>query len=125
MGTGCQKVRRSLNEEGKITVTGVWKNGSTGTFVQENGKDRKGYGGNVITEKGQFKVGAYDGYEPLLFSIIDFFKTGKAPVSPEETLELYAFMAASEESKRRDGAEVAVADVLRAAEKEASSGATP
>ncbi len=123
LGTGCEKVARSVDAEGKIHVRGTWKNNVSGVFTQENGKDRKGYGGTVHTDQGEFKVGAYEGYDPLLFSIVEFFRTGKAPVSAEETLELYAFMAASEESKRRNGAEVSLADVLKAAEEEAAAAA--
>ena len=45
-----------------------------------------------------------------------FFRTGMAPVEPEETLELFAFMEAADESKRQQGAEVNLADVLRKAQ---------
>ena len=38
-----------------------------------------------------------------------------APVSPEETLELYAFMEAAHESKRQKGASVRVAEILEKA----------
>jgi hypothetical protein len=46
------------------------------------------------------------------------FRTGQAQVSPEETLELYAFMEAADESKRRGGAEVKLTDVLAKARSE-------
>jgi hypothetical protein len=39
-------------------------------------------------------------------------------VSPDETLELYAFMEAADESKRQGGAEVKLADVLAKARAE-------
>ena len=35
-----------------------------------------------------------------------------APVTPAETLEIYAFMEAADESKRQNGAEVKLADVM-------------
>lgn len=44
-------------------------------------------------------LGAYNGYAPLLVEIIKFFNTGIPPVTPAETLEIYAFMAAADESK--------------------------
>jgi hypothetical protein len=47
--------------------------------------------------------------------IVKFFKTGKPPVSPAETLEIYAFMEAADESKRRDGAPVTIAEVMKIA----------
>jgi hypothetical protein len=43
------------------------------------------------------------------------FRTGVAPVSAAETLELYAFMEAADESKRRGGAEVSLREVLEKA----------
>ena len=36
----------------------------------------------------------------------------KVPVSAEETIELYAFMEAADESKRRGGAEVTIKEVM-------------
>jgi hypothetical protein len=41
-----------------------------------------------------------------------FFQTGIAPVSPEETLEIYAFMEAADESKRLGGVPVKVSEVM-------------
>jgi hypothetical protein len=108
MGTGCQSVKRGTTADGKITVTGTWSGGRTGTYTES-----KGYGGKAIGEKGESaEVGKFDGYEPLLFSVVHFFRTGIAPVSPEETLEIYAFMEAADESKRRNGAEVTIKEVM-------------
>ena len=42
-----------------------------------------------------------------------FLKTGVAPVTPEETIELFAFMEAADESKRQGGAPVKIKDVLK------------
>lgn len=124
MGTGCQSVKRgSVTEEvttvdkatkketkqtvSRITVTGTWAGGRTGTFTES-----KGYGGKAVGEKGEADIGTYDGYDPLLYSVVHFFRTGVAPVSPEETLEIYAFMEAADESKRRGGAEVTLKEVM-------------
>lgn len=107
MGTGCKSVKRGTTADGKITVTGTWSGGRTGTFTEA-----KGYGGKAIGEKGEAAIGTYDGYDPLLFSAVHFFRTGIAPVSPEETLEIYAYMEAADESKRRNGAEVTLKEVM-------------
>lgn len=115
MGTGCVSVKRDQTEDGKIRVTGTWEGGRTGTFTEG-----KGYGGKAWGEKGEAPVGSYDGYDPLLFSAAHFFRTGVAPVSPEETLEIYAFMEAADESKRRGGAEVTLKEVMDKAIAEAS-----
>jgi predicted dehydrogenase len=107
MGTGCQSVKRDTNAEGKIRVTGTWEGGRKGVFYEN-----KGYGGKALGDKGEADVGSYDGYDPLLYSAVHFFRTGVAPVTPEETLEIYAFMEAADESKRRNGAEVTLKEVM-------------
>lgn len=121
MGTGCKSVKRGTTPDGKAEVIGTWEGGRTGVFRQENGKDRKGYGGKAIGEKGESPIGSYDGYDVLLFEIVKMFRTGVAPVSAEEMLELYAFMEAADESKRRGGAEVTLAEVIAKARAEVAA----
>jgi len=121
MGTGCQSVKRGTTEDGKIMVTGIWSGGRTGIFREENGQDRKGYGGKAVGDKGEAAIGTYDGYDVLLYAIVDMFRTGKAPVSADETLELYTFMEAADESKRRGGAEVKLQEVLDKARAEVAA----
>ena len=70
------------------------------------------YGGTVFGTKGNLPIGDYGGYEPLMVEIVKFFKTGKPPVGAEETLEIYAFMEAADESKRQGGKPVAIESVL-------------
>jgi predicted dehydrogenase len=110
MGTGCVSVRRGTTPEGLIEVVGTWKGGRRGTF-----REGKGYEGRAEGTKGSSPVGAYDGYAPLIAAVVPFLKTGVAPVQPEETLEIFAFMEAADESKRRGGAEVTLAEVLEKA----------
>lgn len=107
MGTGCVSLKRGSTADGKITVTGTWEGGRTGTFTEA-----KGYTGKAIGEKGEATIGSYDGYAPLLFAAIHFFRTGIAPVEAKETLEIYAFMEAADESKRQNGAEVTLKQVM-------------
>lgn len=121
MGTGCEKVKRGTTEDGKIEVTGTWQGGRVGIFREENGKDRKAYGGKAVGETGEAPIGTYDGYDVLLFEIVKMFRTGKVPVSAEETTELYAFMEAADESKRRGGAEVSIKEVLDKARAEVAA----
>ncbi len=111
MGVGCRAVQRSLDDEGKIVVKGTWNDSRVGLFRQENGKTRKGYGGTASTDQGPKSIGAYDGYDPLLVEIVSFFKTKRPPVSPEETIEIYSFMAAAEESRLNGGQEVLISKV--------------
>ncbi|MCB1128562.1 MAG: Gfo/Idh/MocA family oxidoreductase, partial [Verrucomicrobiae bacterium] len=98
MGRGCESVKRGTTADGLVEVTGTWQGGRTGTY-----RESKGYGGKARGETGEMEVGAYDGYAPLVVEVIRFFRTGIAPVSPEETIELFAFMEAADESKRREG----------------------
>ncbi len=107
MGTGCESVKRGVTADGKIEVTGTWKGGRTGIF-----REGKGYSGKAVGEKGESVVGAYDGYAPLVAEFVKAFQTGKTPVAAEETIELFAFMEAADESKRQGGKEVKLADVL-------------
>ncbi len=107
MGTGCESVVRT-SVDGKIVVTGKWKGGRTGVF-----REGKGYGGKAKGDKGEGAVGSYDGYRPLVVEIVKFFRTRKPPVNSEETLEIYAFMEAADESKRQNGAEVLLESVMR------------
>ena len=109
MGAGCQSVKRT-EENGKIVVTGKWNKGRVGVF-----KEGKGYGGKAVGSKGEGNVGKYDGYRPLVVVIVKFFRTGIAPIDPKETLEIYAFMEAADESKRQGGAEVSIASVMQKA----------
>jgi len=107
MGTGCESVRRGTTADGKIEVTGTWKGGRTGVY-----REGKGYEGKAVGSKGEAPVGAFDGYAPLVVAIMKFFQTGVAPVPEAETVELFAFMEASDESKKQGGAAVSVRDIL-------------
>ncbi len=111
MGTGCKTVKRVGPKE----VLGTWEGGREGRFV---GKD--GYGAEVEGTLGKGLAGKYEGYTPLLIEISRFFKTGKPPVAPEETIELFAFMEAADASKAKDGAAVAIAEVLEKARQAAT-----
>lgn len=114
MGTGCQSVSRST-EDGKIVVKGTWSGGRTGIY-----REGKGYSGTATGASGTAEVGSYDGYEPLVVEIVKFFRTGVVPVSEAETLELYAFMEAADESKRQGGKPVAIEEVLQRARRQAA-----
>jgi hypothetical protein len=106
MGPGCKTVTRV--EENK--VVGVWEDGREGTFIGQ-----KGYGAEVVGSKESGQAGGSEGYKPLVIEICKFFKTGKPPVSAEETIEVFAFMEAADESKRQGGAAVSIESVLEKA----------
>ena len=109
MGTGCESVTRFTTADEEVVV-GTWKDGRIGTFRgMRAGKHE--YGGTAFGLEGNLVLGNYEGYEPLAVKIAEFFKTGKSPVEDSETLEIYAFMEAADESKRRGGAKVLLRDV--------------
>lgn len=107
MGTGCESVKRGTNAAGELVVTGTWTGGRTGVYRQD-----KGYGGLAKGGQGEMAVGAYDGYAPLVVEVVKFFQTRQVPVPAEETIEIFAFMEAADESKRRGGAEVRLSEVF-------------
>lgn len=115
MGQGCSEVTRVHNNDTDIVV-GKWKDGRVGTF-RGTRTGKHDYGGTVYGEKGNVSLGPFNGYDNLLVQIIEFFRTAMAPVNPEETLEIYAFMEAADESKRNNGAMVKLETVLQKAKK--------
>ncbi len=110
MGPGCERVTR-VNTKGTDFVVGVWKDGRLGTYrgIREGAA---GYGATVFGSKGVVPSGGFEGYKPLVVEIVKFFKTGKVPVSPQETLEIIAFMEAADESKRQGGSPVTIESVM-------------
>ena len=110
MGTGCESVKRGTTIDGMIEVTGTWKGGRIGIF-----REGKGYSGTAKGEKGESEIGKFDGYQPLVAEVVKFFLSKSPPVSAEETIELFAFMEAADESKRRGGKEITIAEVMEKA----------
>jgi hypothetical protein len=110
MGPGCKTVARVHTKDTEL-VTGVWNDGRVGTFRGIR-KGKSGYGGVVFGTKGIVPFDSSAGYQPLVEEICKFFRTGQPPVSAEETLEIYTFMEAADESKRRGGAPVTLESVL-------------
>ncbi len=117
MKTGCESVVR-VHTEGTDVVVGTWADGRIGTFRGRRTGD-PGYGGTAFGEEGQVRIGPYEGYRPLLVEIVNFFRTGTPPVSRKETLEIYAFMEAADESKRQGGKPVRLDSVMEKAKEKA------
>lgn len=111
MGTGCRTVVRQ-HTEGSDVVTCTWEDGRIGTFrgLREG---RTGYGGTAFGTEGIEMIEYSGGYDGLTATVAEFFESGVPPVTAAETLEIFAFMAAAEESKRRGGAPVTIAEVMR------------
>ncbi len=131
MGSGCVSVTRASTEIAD-QVTGEWKDGRVGTYRGIR-KGQPKYSATVFGSKGVSTAGVYGhgvpvkgvvptndkymGYEGVAIEIVKFFKTRTPPVTAEETIELFAFMEAAEESKRQKGAPVKLETVLAKARK--------
>jgi predicted dehydrogenase len=117
LGAGCEKVVRTHTKNADV-VTGVWSDGRVGTFHGNRnpaGKGQGGYGVSVSTTKGILNGGEKHSYKPLVEEYLKFFRTGIAPVPLATTVELLAFMEAADESKRRGGVPVTIAEVMKKA----------
>jgi len=117
MGKGVKTVSM-LHTPDTDVATGIWNDNRIGTFRGIR-SGRSGYGGNVFGEKGILALGKFGGYNPLLKKILEFFNTGVPPVSAEETLDIFAFMQAAQESMDKGGIPVDVAKVVAKASQKA------
>jgi hypothetical protein len=110
MGRGCETVQRTSTAEFDV-VTGTWNGGRVGTLMGLRTKATP-HQVTVFGSKAAAQQKSGGNYAPLLREIMKFFQTGIPPVSPEETIEMFAFMEAADESKRQGGKPVKISDVM-------------
>lgn len=110
MGAGCERVVRTHTDNTDI-VTGTWANGTVGTVVGIRNATAP-YRVTVFGEKAVIDQKPGGDYAPLVKEVMRFFETGVAPVTPRETLELFAFMEAADESKRENGKPISIKETL-------------
>ena len=111
LGTGCETVVRTSTPDTDV-VTGIWSDGKVGTF---RGLRNASTPHKVILF-GSEKVAEQKGggnYAPLVVEIVKFFETKIPPISPEETIEIFAFMEAADESKRQGGVPVSIQEIIK------------
>jgi predicted dehydrogenase len=110
MGAGCETVVRTTTPDTDV-VTGTWKDGRIGTLygIRTSGTPHKVV---IFGEKGVAEQENSGDYAALVVEIVKFFQTKVAPVTPEETINMFAFMEAADESKRMGGVPVKISDVL-------------
>ena len=131
MGPGCVSVRCTSTPYAEA-ITGEWSDGRVGTYrgIKQGGLK---YSATVFGEKGVSTAGIYGhgvpvngvvptndeymGYKGIAIEMAKFFKGGPAPVSADETLEIFAFMDAAHESKRGGGELVKIEGVLAKAKR--------
>jgi predicted dehydrogenase len=104
MGTGCVSVSRKV-ENGADITTGQWKDGRLGVYYGP-AKGEKPPTIRVWGTEGSIEAAGDGGYEGLVRAIAEFFQTGRPPVNPAETIEIFEFMTAAQQSKDRGGAQV-------------------
>lgn len=113
MGPGCVSVTRTADATADVT-TGTWKDGRVGVY---HGTVGKGEAPPVLRVWGADGAAADSagagGYEPLVRAVAEFFHTGKPPVDPAETLEVFEFMTAAQLSADRGGAAVPLGAVRK------------
>lgn len=103
MGKGCQAVH-CVDTEGTTVVTGVWKDGRLGT-VRGTRRGAHCYGFTAFCEKRVVAkpINATYIYRELLKVIVKMFENKQAPLDPEETIEIVAFIEAAMESANNHG----------------------
>lgn len=110
MGPGVKSVTRTYTPDNDV-ITGTWEDGKVGVVygIRNSKRDYKvtAFGTEKIVEQTQG-----GDYTPMLQEVVQFFRTGEAPVPLEETIEIYAFMEAADVSKRRGGVPVSIDEIL-------------
>ena len=110
MGMGCVEVQRTFSDGADVT-TCLWRDGRIGTMRVN--RPYSEFGGLAFRPKEVVRsAAAHDtGYAELVAAVVKFFQTGQPPVSPQETLEIFAFMEAAQRSKESGGRPVRIRDL--------------
>ena len=108
MGRGCRSVRCVSNDSFDL-ITGVWADGRIGS-VHCNRTGNYEYHGLVHFEKNSVHINGQTEekgfFTCLAETVVEFFRTGQAPIDPEETIELIRFIECANESRANDAREV-------------------
>ncbi len=114
MGTGCESVVRTATGHTDV-VTGTWSGGRVGILygIRNAASPYRVtvFGTKAVIDQEPEPRGSR-AYDRLAREIMRFFTTKVSPLPLEETLELFAFMEAADESKRRGGSPVTIAEVM-------------
>lgn len=113
MGSGCVSVSRTSSPSCECVV-GVWKDGRIG-IARAIARDKSNYGFFLYGSKGDVVSGKYDGYKLLGDALCRFFDTGKPDFDSAETIEIFAFMTAADQSKALNSQTVLIADTIQQA----------
>jgi hypothetical protein len=113
MGTGCDHVTRTTTPAESV-VTGIWTGNRTGSLHALHKLPMHSTSYKLVRFDGEdvFEQKTQGDYNPMLREIIKFFTTKVAPVTPAQTIEIYGFLQAAEESRRLGGVPVSIRNVL-------------
>ena len=110
----------TLTDAAAARVAEIMANNEKPVAALKVGVRNGGCAGMSYTMEWASEIGKFDGYQPLAVEIGKFFQSKVVPVSEQETLEIYAFMEAADESKRQGGKPVTLESVLAKARTEAA-----
>lgn len=113
MGPGCRAVERITSPHLSL-VAGRWGDDRLGTLAALHGLpvDARDYAITRVDPGCTASSAGVGDYQGLVAAIVDFFRSGRPPVTARETLEIYAFLEAAAVSSRLGGARVTLRDVL-------------
>ena len=112
MGTGCVTLSRKVEADTDVT-TCTWKDGRIGTFRGLPKADPAQPLLTITGESGTARTTGAAGNDAIVRAIAEFFHTGRAPVDPAQTLEVFEFMTAAQLSKERGGAAVKLEELRK------------
>lgn len=117
LGQGCLSITR-LQTPRSEQVTGLWTEGRIGTYrgIREQ-THKTGFGVTVFGTDAQVHLRFPATYEGLVGVICEFFRTRIPPVAEAEMIEVFTFIEAADESRRRGGIPVTLQSVLESAER--------
>jgi hypothetical protein len=108
LGQGCETVTRTYSSE-QDEITCRWKDGRIGTVRAL--RPYSDFGAVVFTKDNkiiQTPTKFEYSYVPLVKEFVTFFQTGKTPIDPAETVEIFAFLDAAQKSREQGGKPVAL-----------------
>jgi hypothetical protein len=112
LGVGCETVETLSRGDTEI-ILGTWKDGRTGLCVG-NRSGAYCFGARILTDKTQHAstINANVSYMGALSqAMVQFFRTGVSPISPEESVEVIAFLEAASRSRAQKGKPVNLSEL--------------
>jgi predicted dehydrogenase len=111
MGSGVSWVSRVRSNNSEL-LTAQWGDGRIGSIrlLHSNAT----YGATLYRNDGNVDLLPIEGgYSPQVQAIVNFVRSGKAPVPEAETLEIFSFMEAAQQSLRLGGDKVHLTNTPR------------